>query len=192
MRYVFLDVDGVLNSRYTTNDNGKIKGLAAIDYRNLAAFNTLMQELYKRYGKQDVKIILSSSWRIGSYRGKNTFRDMLNEELRKYRLFIHDITPDLPMGERGIEISTYLSGKLGILGGYLVLDDVFYTDYKPYITRHWVQTSYETLSGRGGFHEKHIKYALKMIEAPVKSDELNYLKQLYYRSKASAASSKYI
>ena len=79
MKVIFLDVDGVLNSK---RDRNSIKLRTDSHLR-------LLQELVKATG---ANIVLSSSWRIGFTKAiKN-----LNDRLAEYGLEIMDRTPVLP------------------------------------------------------------------------------------------------
>lgn len=188
MRYVFLDVDGVLNNRYTKNgpDSGYVYGAVALDFKNIDVFKKIMSLLYKKYGgKEKVKIVLSSSWRNGRDKDgnivrlkKDVFMDALDKYLAEKDLSIDDGTPRLNFWHgRGAEIIAFLNEQTEPVDGYLVLDDHFADDFSHYkITRHWVQTKYSTIAGVGGLQDKHIEYALRTMEHPLKEDELEMIR----------------
>ncbi len=176
MRYVFLDVDGVLNNQYTKNDKDKgyVYRLAALDFYNISILKEFLDKLYEKYGKDDIKLILSSSWRDnGMTYNPLSLRGILDTYLAKWDISIDEELPELPFEyNRGAEICSYLKSKQSKLEGYLVLDDHFFDDYKKYkITRHWVQTVWESTAGIGGLQKKHIKYALRMMDNKIKDDE---------------------
>lgn len=177
MRYVFLDVDGVLNHESTKRD---VKGLASIDLENLAVFAHLMEKFYEKYGKENVRIILSSSWRCGENKKYDAFRSFLDDHLLLAGLHVYEETPMITEYKgRGIEIATYLSKHLDDLEGYLVLDDYYYCDFKQcYCTRHWLRTSYYDKSSKGGLQERHIKKALEFMDTPIKEDEIYFFKHI--------------
>ena len=113
MRYVFLDVDGVLNSDYTKD---YVLGFIALDHRNISIFADLMRQIYTLYGKEQVKLILSSSWRagrdrFGNFKAGDAFRTTLDEFLAKENIVIDDETPQILDGGRGHEIMQYLSDE---------------------------------------------------------------------------------
>jgi hypothetical protein len=176
MILVFLDVDGVLNSEYTTRKDERnfIQGLAALDHKNVSAFKKFIAMLKSKYGQENVKIILSSSWRLNvslAMTGRpDGFRDMLDEYLERYGLKIDGETEYMP-GEgavRGKEIAEYVKNNPGV-DAYVVIDDYIYDDFREYgIFRHLVQTSYESRSGKAGFQDKHTGYALKLLEEQMK------------------------
>lgn len=179
MRYVFLDVDGVLNSKHTKEGMNQI---AVLDVKNLKAFKQIMNAFYEKYGRENVKIILSSSWRagttgyidrFGNYHINDKERRFLDNTLKVFDLYIDDETPE-DIG-RGKEISMYLAGHLDDLEGYVVFDDYLFSDFKQfYITRHLVKTSYYNMNG--GLLDKHMKYANRMMEKALKDDEIRLLK----------------
>lgn len=181
MRYVFLDVDGVLNSDYTKD---YVLGFIALDHRNISIFADLMRQIYTLYGKEQVKLILSSSWRagrdrFGNFKAGDAFRTTLDEFLAKENILIDDETPQILDGGRGHEIMQYLLDeyrKGRSVDGYLVLDDHYFLDFKSlFITRHWVQSQCRTSAGTGGLLPKHIKPALAAIARPMNEDELELL-----------------
>ena len=185
MRYVFLDVDGVLNNRYTKNDSktGYLEGLASIDFKNMDCFRAIMDRFYKKYGEENVRIVLSSSWRAGEdakdiERYRYSLRRILDIYLEKWGLKIDEEIPILPYEySRGAEIVNYLSSHLTDLENYIVLDDHIFEDFKKYhILRHLVQSSYDSRGGFGGLLEKHINYAERIMANEIKDDELESIK----------------
>ena len=187
MRYVFLDVDGVLNNAYTINEprHGYIKGFAAIDFCNLDYFDELMKSLYAQYGRSNVKIILSSSWRANVRKkytqgNEDPFRALLDEFLASKDLYVYDEIPFLTDDySRGTEIIAYLSAHVVDLEGYIVLDDICYKDYKALkVTRHLIQTSYKNRAGSAGLQRRHIPYAMAMMEQKITKLEMMKIRQI--------------
>lgn len=180
MRYVFLDVDGVLNNRYTKNspEEGYINRMAALDFHNIDILKRLMDEIYDKYGRNKVKLILTSSWRAGGEIKMNSLRHILDFYLAKWGVLIDEEVMDLPYKyNRGAEICNYLNLHSDDLEGYLVLDDYYFDDFDAYrIPRHWVHTVYESSAGKGGLQSKHIPYALKMMANPIKEDEWDIIR----------------
>ena len=107
MKILFLDVDGVLNSR---KDGNSIKLSTDSHLR-------LLQEIVKATG---AKIVLSSSWRVGPAKA---FRN-LNNRLAEYGLEIMDSTPVLPGSScKGDEIRQWLSDNGQSVETFVILDD---------------------------------------------------------------------
>ena len=177
MRYVFLDVDGVLNSKHTTE---LIDGFIPLDPVNISAFRILMERLYDTYGKDNILLVLASSWRAGkdkygNRREGDIFLATLKSILNENGIPLDDETPEL-VGGRGEEIVQYLS-ETSSVEGYLVLDDYHSRDFDEFfITRHWFKTLNESENGTGGFLEEHIEYALAKIQKPLMQDEIQMLR----------------
>ena len=184
MRYIFLDVDGVLNSHSTKTRYDNC--YAYLEDSNFAVLKTIMEMFNDKYGEENVQIILSSSWRTRfDIRGRkfesDSLRDSLDRVLERFGLKIEDQTPFINTQGRGIEIATYLALHSDNLDGYLVLDDCDYDDMKKYYcSRHWVQTSY--YANRGGLQPYHVKKAIAAMEKPIKEDEWQMLKDLKAKS----------
>ena len=90
MKYLFLDIDGVMNS--------------AADWFSTELISDKPFELLKKIiDETGSKIILSSSWRTGYKRGTC---DLLKQRLAEYGLSIEDVTPQ--SGRRGKEIQEWL------------------------------------------------------------------------------------
>ncbi len=178
MYYVFFDVDGVLNNDFTKDRIGFYLGL---DDKNLAVFKRLMDRLYEEKGRENVSLILSSSWRMGISQHEfkaspNELQTALKSKLAELDLAIDDITPDLNDFCRGREISEYLSDKT--VDGYVVLDDNVFYDFKEFkTTAHLVQTS-----SRDGLQDKHIEKALETINRPLTEQEQKRLREMRKRN----------
>jgi hypothetical protein len=108
MRVLFLDIDGVVNSRNTTN----FKELWPLDQHMAFMVGKIQLDT-------DCKVVLSSSWRHHP--------DGV-EVVRKRIVDIYDITPSLS-GHRGEEVKRWLSEHPEVTR-YAILDDEsdFYND----------------------------------------------------------------
>ena len=177
MYYVFLDVDGVLNNNSTKDLIGRYLGL---DDKNLAVLKRLMDKIYEEKGRENVSLILSSSWRIGISQHEfmanpDELQTALKRKLKELDLVIDDITPHF-CDYRGLEISTYLSDKE--VDGYVVLDDDLFYDFKEFkTTAHLVRTSFMY-----GLQDKHIEKALELINKPLTEQEQKRLKEIKGRN----------
>ena len=116
-KYIFLDIDGVLNSEHTWNQ----QYASTISDQYLKNLRTIVE-------KTDAKLVLSSSWRayFGEYtkEPKNIFAIHLVTALAKHNLKLHDMTPFVKgqfSNERGLEIKTYIDQN--DITDYVVIDD---------------------------------------------------------------------
>jgi hypothetical protein len=103
MKIVFLDIDGVLNTRHTQNP------------RNLPYIvdKTLVRRLKRLLARTKAKVVLSSTWR---YDPAGLF------SARRHGIPFIGCTPDLPHRARGKEIYAWLE-KHPRVTRYAILDD---------------------------------------------------------------------
>lgn len=142
--YIFLDIDGVLNSEHTLDESCE-----NMDQKMASIISDqLVKNLSYLVEKTDAKIVLSSSWR--TYFGdnvnepRNIFAIFLVHSLNKHGLKLHDMTP-YPKGqfsnERGLEIKTYI-GKHNI-ENYVVIDDEEFSDFRTHLNMsRFIQTNF--------------------------------------------------
>ena len=158
-KYIFLDIDGVLNSEHTWEDKTS----------NIIS-DQLVKNLSYLVEKTDAKIVLSSSWRVyfnnNIKNPNNIFAMALLASLNKYNLKLHDMTP-YPKGpyssERGLEIKTYV--EQNNITDYVVIDDEEFSDFKTHLDMsRFIQTNFgdetTTIENEG----LNIKVAKKAIE----------------------------
>ena len=101
--YIFLDVDGVLNSRYyfVTREDKPYTPRYDISPWNVSIFK-MFTDLFPNH-----KIILSSSWRNGTF-----LYNAIDEVLKENGLELHDKTPECPYAAnstRGNEILQWMN-----------------------------------------------------------------------------------
>lgn len=129
IKVIFLDIDGVLNSRKTeraTKSGCRFVGIRQL--RNLKHIITVT----------GAKVVLSSDWRYERDNPKyNADYLELRDELRKYRIEFYGFTPELLSGHRGAEIDAWLSEHPEV-ENFVILDDRW--DIEPN-KDHWVKTS---------------------------------------------------
>lgn len=159
MRLIFLDVDGVLNNtqnikKYRLFFRGKRRLL--IDIKPFFCLKKLLEEIEKN--KMDVRIVISSSWRVGSiaFDWKKLFLHYFNNaEIVKGR------TPYL-YKDRGIEILELIeiAKKKGhMIDDYIVLDD----DIED-IINHISPNKVIKINRKYGLTMRDIKHILKKLK----------------------------
>ena len=159
MKLIFLDIDGVLNNtqnikKYRLFFRGKRRLL--VDVKPVFYLKKLLEEIEKN--KMDVKIVISSSWRLGTIPAdwKKLFKHYFNNaEIVKGR------TPYL-YKDRGIEILELLEiakEKGDMIDDYIVLDD----DIKD-IINHINYKKVMKIDRRYGLTSKNMKEILKKLK----------------------------
>ena len=104
--YIFLDIDGVLNNTEYIEKCYKKNGGYPMSM-NCAPFNPIalnnLMKLAKRIRREgELKIILSSTWRL-----RDTDIAIVNSRLAEYGMNISDLTPRIEQ-KRGLEIQEFL------------------------------------------------------------------------------------
>lgn len=127
MKYLFLDIDGVLNNDSTKEhvSQGRFKGFAGLDKRLLGLFLDWIKD-------KPIEVVMSSTWRLD--------QDQLAEMALSGLRWI-GVTPNL--GHRGKEVDAFLASKFypsGQVQEYAILDDI--RQFNSHQLPHFVQTSY--------------------------------------------------
>ena len=150
---IFLDIDGVLNCKYTKElvPNTKIIGID----------NDKIKRLKKIVNNTNSNIILISSWKFdwdkySNRKIQNQFGDYLDNKLFKYDLMIEDKTIDESYN-RGKGIIRYLNGH--IVNNYIILDDSIFNDYNKELMAHLIQTKFEI-----GLSDEDVEKAIKILK----------------------------
>ena len=136
-KYIFLDIDGVLNSEHTWDQ----QSASTISDQYLENLRMIVEET-------DAKLVLSSSWRVyfGEYtkEPRNIFAINLVQALAKHNLKLHDMTPFIKgkfSNERGLEIKTYIDQHK--ITDYVIIDDEEFSDFKKHIDMsRFIQTKF--------------------------------------------------
>ena len=167
-KYIFLDIDGVLNSEHTLNESceNMDQKIASI------ISDQLVKNLSYVVEKTDAKIILSSSWRV--YFNENTkkpinlFALILLAALDKHNLEIHDMTPFIKgqfSNERGLEIKTYIDKHN--IKNYVVIDDEEFSDFSTHLDMsRFIQTTFgddNTSIKDEGFSKRIAEKAIEIL-----------------------------
>ncbi len=149
-RILFLDIDGVMNSRQSFRENNK-RGV----HRNHCdlPFETHMKELNRIVEETDCRIVISSTWR--HYYSTMALRDIFYLCGMKRPEVIIDKTIDLVDKERSHEIQDYLDKHKGLVLTYVSIDDGVDACVQ---SNTFVKTDFEY-----GMTKKHADRAIKIL-----------------------------
>lgn len=158
MKVIFLDVDGVLNCRFTRE---RIHGFIFVMDRKIE----MLKQLVDFTG---ARIVLSSTWRQGFFDMRQCIQNRnvdlylaLRDKLWDYGLEIMDYTPVISYEFRGGEIDRWLREWDGEpIENFVILDDMNGRYLRPHANR-LVRTSFNE-----GLQEKHVELAKKILEKP--------------------------
>lgn len=139
-KYIFLDIDGVLNSEHTLDQTSEANASIISDQ--------LVKNLSYLVEKTDAKIVLSSSWRTyfddNIDKPINIWAIYLTQALAKHNLKLHDATPFVKgpfSSERGLEIKTYIDEY--DIKKYVVIDDEEFSDFRTHLDMsRFIQTTF--------------------------------------------------
>lgn len=154
MKIVFLDIDGVLNSRaYDRKRNWNEQ--TAIDATRLP----LVKKIIEATG---AKIVLSSTWREHWEKQPEKCDEdgvYINDTFAKFGLEIYDKTPDLGMGfDRPDEITAWLNSAQEPIENFVILDDYRYGWGN--LSDNFVKTNPHFGLG---LEEEHVQEAVKIL-----------------------------
>lgn len=157
-KYIFLDIDGVLNSMEWFKQNKHIKGYIEINPDKVKMLKEIVDQT-------DAKIILSSTWRglaAHDNRPEHEMYTYLKTSLEEFGLSISDQTPYIQQN-RPQEIKDWLENNTNEGDHYVSLDDDYsYEAYKRYgIEGCLVKTSF--YEPNGGLREEHVEKAIKIL-----------------------------
>ena len=138
-KFIFLDIDGVLNYQ---GSNARCGGFLGID-------DSKVEILAKIVKETGAKIILVSTWKEFWFRSDKDEQDelanYLDRKLKRHGLKIIDKTYD-HIYNRGQGISNWLYKNVFTEAvqtcSWIVIDDEVFEDYDKYVGRHLVKTSF--------------------------------------------------
>lgn len=152
MKVLFLDVDGILNSRaFLIAQAGERKILNITDFDPRSHLDPVriarLNEIVRRAG---CEVVVSSSWRHPY--DKATLLGYLRE--RGYGGDILDYTPSLPGHERHVEIKRWLARRHVAPSAFVVLDDD--RDAGVGLENHFVRPL-------DGIEDEHVEQAIRIL-----------------------------
>ena len=160
-KVIFLDVDGVLNSRETRDRCPS--GYRGVDSRNIQNLKDIIDET-------QAEIVLSSDWRYGwNLEESRDSRipsfspdaEYLNKRLKEFGLKISDKTMETGCyNYRGYEITEYLENHKDT-DTWVILDDIMFEDFYNYrLTSRVIQTNDCT-----GLTKQDAKRAIRLLNS---------------------------
>ena len=154
MKYIFLDIDGVLNSQeYLLSDRGRCTH--TLDESRVRLLAKIVHET-------EAAIVLSSSWRIGWTRCVATKGDSYTLALRqlfnKYGIVVVGCTQINGADSRKEEIYNYVTNYLQKYDSWVAIDDEDLQIPEP----RFVKTSFYEGKGLEEFHLPAIRHALNI------------------------------
>lgn len=158
-KVIFLDVDGVLNCQTTKASVGPWIGIESKKVK-------LLRQIVDETG---ARIVLSSSWKSGWFKGDKAAQDRearyLDNKLKREGLRIVDKTFDKGLN-RGVGIVNYVTDHN--VDRFVILDDEDFDYEKCGVIDKLVQTTF--YSDDGGLGAEHVSRAVKILNA---EDSLN-------------------
>ena len=164
-KYIFLDIDGVLNSEHTLDDRSTSDASIICDQ--------YLETLRNIVEKTDAKLVLSSSWRV--YFGenindpRNSLAINLVKSLAKHNLKLYSSTPFIKgefSNERGLEIKTYIDQHK--ITDYVIIDDEEFSDFKTHLDMSkFIQTNFgdeTTTIENEGLNKKVAEKAIEILK----------------------------
>lgn len=158
MKIIFLDIDGVLNSRiYDRKRNWKEQ--TELDETRLPLLKDIVDET-------GAKIVLSSTWKEHWDKDpEKCDKDgiYIVKTFAKFGLEIYDKTPDLGRNfDRPDEIITWLNATQEAIESFVIIDDYRYAWGS--LSNRFVKTNY--YYGLG-LEEEHVQKAIKILNQPI-------------------------
>jgi hypothetical protein len=152
MRVLFLDIDGVLNSRLFLRENHDRTANAQTHFeRSLTQLDPVAVRLVSDFADSfDLRVVISSTWR--RMHSLHVLHDMLRAKGWEAAMPI-DITPTFDSSTRGEEIAAWLH-EHSEATNHVILDD----DSDFHEGQHLVRTSIET-----GVTHEHIDIAIGFL-----------------------------
>lgn len=145
MKVIFLDVDGVLNTIFTTR---RVYNYTFVDTRKVLRLRNIVE-------RTGAKLVLSSTWRIRDLPIHQLTYDALKAEFERVRCPVwEDCTPIMPGAKRWQEINAWL--LLHEVEDFIILDD-WADELKPFAD-HLVKTR-----ARDGLNKERAELAIQML-----------------------------
>lgn len=150
MKVMFLDVDGVLNSKDWL-ENNRVRTENSVNPEKVKLLTEIVQ-------KTNADVVLSSTWR---YIPEHPMFMYLTDILWQNGIKIHSFTPKLD-GDRPKEIKEWIEKRKEKIQFVSIEDDFLEDDYRKYgIEDCLVRTSY--YGKHGGLQRNHVEKAIQLL-----------------------------
>lgn len=150
MKVIFLDVDGVLNSRDWIVNN-RVRTENSVNPEKVKLLAEIVQ-------KTNAEVVLSSTWR---YIPERPMFMYLTDMLGQSGIKIHSFTPKLD-GDRPKEIMEWIYKRQEEIRFVSIEDDFSEDDYRKYgIEDCLVKTSF--YGEYGGLQKEHVEKAIRLL-----------------------------
>lgn len=150
MKVIFLDVDGVLNSRDWLVNN-RVRTENSVNPEKVKLLAKIVQ-------KTNAEVVLSSTWR---YIPEHPMFMYLTDILRQNGIKIHSFTPKLD-GDRPKEIMEWIDKRQEEVQFISIEDDFSEDDYRKYgIEDRLVKTSF--YGEYGGLQKEHVEKSIRLL-----------------------------
>lgn len=154
MKIIFLDIDGVLNSRAYDRTRDR-NAQTNIDVSRLPLIKEIVDAT-------DAKIVLSSSWRQHWDKEKSrcdAAAQYIDTTFAEFGLTIYDKTPDFGINaSRSEEITKWLQDAKETVGSFVIIDD--YPFGWGELSAHYVKTD---PNFRLGIEKEHVEQAIAIL-----------------------------
>ena len=154
MKYLFLDIDGVLNYGYGIIKDRTPNGWLGLCDEKIKILKTLIDKVHP-------KVVLSSSWRKIS----DGDLEWLHDRLKKYNILIDDYTTnEFPEDRRDLQIIEYLIKNLKDNDQFVIVDDSFLDEFiTSGLQKHFVQTEWKY-----GLTSENVQLAIGILKSSIK------------------------
>ncbi|MGV9714074.1 HAD domain-containing protein [Gordonia sp. NPDC003424] len=119
MKVLFLDIDGVVNSRRTSVRHGRIVGIDP----------TLAKRVRRIIAETECEVVLSSTWRL--------WEENVAEVRAEVTPDLYGMTPSIPLAPRGDEIEQWLADHPEVTRYAIVDDNDDFASDQPLFRTSW-------------------------------------------------------
>lgn len=169
MKYIFLDIDGVLNSGYSSKCDKSPNGWLGLD-------NDLIRIAQPLLTKEDTKVILSSTWR----RCSDGDLEWLQERLKAFNIVISDMTScDISEDRRDLQIVDFINKNISNDDSFVILDDSFLDVFRE----SKLDKNYVPVEWKNGITKENIMLAEGILKRKVGNQKFGTEKYIVNREK---------